>query len=85
MIDDENVNRASYDPTTDKTKNIQVGFSDDSKTTTVNSSFAPIPSNPMEYYRAGLKAIADQNPEEARAYMVRAWEGRETLDDVTWP
>ena len=83
MIDDENVNRASYDPTTDKTKNIQVGFSDDSKTTTVNSSFAPIPSNPMEYYRAGLKAIADQNPEEARAYMVRAWEGRETLDDVT--
>ena len=84
MIDDENVNRAGYDPTNDTTKNVQVNLSDDNQgTTTVTSTFAPIPSNPMEYYRAGLKAIADQNPEEARAYMVRAWEGREVLDDVT--
>ena len=84
MIDDENVNRAGYDPTNDTTKNVQVTLSDDNQdTTAVTSSFAPIPSNPMEYYRAGLKAIADQNPEEARAYMVRAWEGRQALDDVT--
>ena len=83
-IDDENVNRAGYDPTNDTTKNVQVAFSDAKEDSpAVTASFAPIPSNPLEYYRAGLKAIADQNPEEARAYMVRAWEGRESLDDVT--
>ena len=83
VIDDENVNRAGYDPTNDKTKNVQISFADVKDDDKAGSTFAPIPSNPMEYYRAGLKAIADQNPEEARAYMVRAWEGRETLDAVT--
>jgi len=83
MIDDENVSRAGYNPATDTTKNVQVTRLSDDQQGTAGSSFAPIPSNPMEYYRAGLKAIADQNPEEARAYMVRAWEGRQSLDDVT--
>ena len=82
MIDDENVTRAGYDPDKDTTKNIQVGFTD-AKDQAAGSNFAPIPSNPMEYYRAGLKAIADQNPEEARTYLVRAWDGRQQLDDVT--
>ncbi len=81
MIDDENVNRAGYDPANDTTKNVQVAFTDAKQE--IDSSFAPIPSNPMEYYRAGLKAIADRNPEEARSYLVRAWDGREALDDVT--
>ena len=44
MIDDENVNRAGYDPTNDTTKNVQVTLSDDNQdTTAVTSSFAPIP------------------------------------------
>ena len=83
MIDDENVNRAGYDPSTDTTKNVQVASFTDVKEETAGSNFAPIPSNPMEYYRAGLKAIADQNPTEARNYLIRAWDGREQLDDVT--
>ena len=81
MIDDENVERAAYDPANDTTKNVQVAFTDDKQAT--GSNFAPIPSNPMEYYQAGLKAIADQNPEEARNYLIRAWEGRQQLDGVT--
>lgn len=83
-LEDENVAQASYDPSNDTTKNVQVGFSNvrQDKDAT-NGSFAPIPSTPMEYYRAGLKAIADQNSEEARNYLIRAWEGRLQLDDVT--
>ena len=80
-IDDENVNRAGYDPATDTTKNIQVGFTDTKQA--AGSNFAPIPSSPMEYYQAGLKAIADQNLDEARSYLIRAWDGRQQLDDVT--
>ena len=85
VVDDENVTRAGYDPATDTTKNVQVASFTDVKeaASATGSNFAPIPSNPMEYYRAGLKAIADQNPEEARNYLVRAWEGRQELDDVT--
>jgi len=83
MVDDENVVRAGYDPSTDTTKNVQVAFTDGKQQSAVSSNFAPIPSNPMEYYRAGLKALADQHPEEARNYLVRAWEGRQQLDDVT--
>ena len=82
MVDDENVVRAGYDPANDTTKVVQVAsFTDDKQAT--DSNFAPIPSNPMEYYKAGLKALADQNPEEARNYLGRAWEGRQQLDDVT--
>ena len=83
MIDDENVTRAAYDPATDTTKNVQVASFTDVNDQASESNFAPIPSNPMEYYRAGLKAIADQNPEEARNYLIRAWDGRQQLDDVT--
>ena len=83
MVDDENVTRAAYDPANDTTKNIQVSNFTDVKDQASGSNFAPIPSNPMEYYRAGLKALADQNPEEARSYLIRAWEGRQQLDDVT--
>ena len=82
-MEDENVAQASYDPTKDTTRNIQVGFSDVRQEAATNGTFAPIPSTPMDYYRAGLKAIADQNPEEARNYLIRAWEGRLELDDVT--
>ena len=83
MVDDENVSRAGYDPANDTTKNVQVSNFNDVQDGATGSNFAPIPSNPMEYYRAGLKAIADQNPEEARNYLIRAWEGREQLDNVT--
>ncbi|MDB2687200.1 hypothetical protein N9Y42_08300 [Mariniblastus sp.] len=81
VVDDENVFRADYDPANDTTKVVQIGFTDDKQAT--SSNFAPIPSNPMEYYRAGLKAIADQDLKEARNYLIRAWEGRQQLDDVT--
>ena len=81
-IDDENVNRADYDPANDTTKNVQVASFTDAKQT-AGSDFTPIPSSPMEYYQAGLKAIADQNLDEARSYLIRAWDGRQQLDDVT--
>ena len=81
-ISDENVSHAGYDPANDTTKNVPVvNFSDAKDVAT--SDFAPIPSSPMEYYQAGLKAIADQNLEEARSYMIRAWDGRQQLDDIT--
>ena len=85
MVDDENVVRAGYDPATDTTKNVQVAsFADiEQDSPAAAGNFAPIPSSPMEYYRAGLTALADQNPEEARNYLSRAWAGREQLDDVT--
>ena len=50
VIDDENVNRAGYDPTNDKTKNVQISFADVKDDDKAGSTFAPIPSNPMEYY-----------------------------------
>ena len=85
MVDDENVVRAGYDPAEDTTKNVQVASFPDvaQQNSAAGSNFAPIPSSPMDYYRAGLKAIADQNMDEARNYMTRAWEGRQQLDAMT--
>jgi general secretion pathway protein D len=89
-LDDENVAQASYDPAEDNTKVVQVASftdvrQDDGRGAIpqTNGSFAPIPSSPMDFYRSGLKALSERKTEDARNYLVRAWEGRDQLDGVT--
>ena len=84
LIDGDNtgsVATADYRPETDKTKNVSVGFNDD--TNGISSPAAKIPSTSIEMYRAGLEAIRVGNTAEAKNYMHRAWQNRETLDEVT--
>lgn len=76
-----NVMQASYDPANDSTKNIMasatVAEGEDA------SRFNPIPKSALEYYRAGLRALDDNNSDEARAYLAKAWENRQELDGLT--
>lgn len=84
MIDGDNtgtVSTADYRPGTDKTKNVSVGFNDD--TNGFSSTAAKIPSSAIELYRAGLESMRVGNNTEAKNYMTRAWDGRETLDELT--
>lgn len=41
------------------------------------------PPGPAEYYRAGLEAVAQSNPETAIQTLHTAWEGRDEADDST--
>ena len=47
------------------------------------TEFSPIPGNARESYRLGLQALNDNNPEEARQQLERAWANRDQLDGMT--
>ena len=76
----DQVVQAGYDPAKDTTRVVQVASMEELDQTDVASNINRLPRSGMEYYNAGLQALAANDRDSAIELFQLAWKNRSDLD-----